>query len=392
MRLEDFVDARAVEALSRPMSEALGLPGVCYGEAFYEFERQSLFPRTWCPVAVASEIPNPGDVLPVNLAEWPLVLTRTEEGEVKAFYNVCRHRGMKLVARPCRNRQRMACPWHGWTYDLGGNLIATPNYGGPGKQDSGSLDRTRLGLKPVRLGLWHDYVFVNLDGRAPALEEHMRDCDQFLSTYPFQALQYGATWETVYEGNWKLSVEGGIEEYHIPWVHAQYVDGMVDYDTRFDLGRRCHIGIDITMTYRQTIDEPNSPQSVLPPLPGRTNEGPWSVYFVGLFPVGFMSLHRNHAVLGLYTPDGWNRTRVVLHHYYAGSVAVDPRYAEARRLWEDTLNLVFQQDADFVKTLHENTQKRDALSCETRFAPYWEPPVRHFQRLLVATLNGGSLK
>ena len=163
MRLEDFIDENALEALNAPLGEARGLPGCVYGEDFFELERRLLFPRSWCAVAVGAELPEPGDALPTSLAGWPLLLVRGRDGGIKAFHNICRHRGMRVVMEPCKGRNNISCPWHGWTYDLDGRLVGTPHLGGRGVHRVEAHDPDKLGLKPVRVGCWNDLVVVNID-------------------------------------------------------------------------------------------------------------------------------------------------------------------------------------------------------------------------------------
>ena len=95
-----------------PAGEALGLPGRAYGEDFYRLEQRELFPRLWCVAGFSSDIPESGDMMPVELAGWPLVLVRGEDGEVRAFHNICRHRAMRVVPAPCRGHSALVCPWH----------------------------------------------------------------------------------------------------------------------------------------------------------------------------------------------------------------------------------------------------------------------------------------
>ena len=130
MDLSSFVSESDLSALYRPTGEAWGLPGCIYGSEFFAFEQRHLFPRTWCAAGFASDIPDPGDVCPVVLAGWPLLLVRDENREVRAFHNVCRHRANRVVDAPGRQLKSLTCPWHGWTYAFDGTLVGTPRLGG----------------------------------------------------------------------------------------------------------------------------------------------------------------------------------------------------------------------------------------------------------------------
>ena len=156
-------------AIDRPTAEARGLPNAAYtSEAYLTFERDQLFAKTWSVVGLACDIPQAGDVKPVALLGIPLVMLRDRSGEVRVFHNVCSHRGLELVAEPCRVAGALRCPYHSWTYDLRGKLIATPGIGGAGQNSCPGFEKARHGLKAVRSAVWLDMVFVNLSeiGRA----------------------------------------------------------------------------------------------------------------------------------------------------------------------------------------------------------------------------------
>src|SRR5262245_44270395 len=126
--VEAILGQSTIEALKRPAGKAFGLPGAAFtSETFHALENERLFPRSWTAAGVASDIPNAGDALPVTVAGLPLVLVRDRDGQVRAFHNMCRHRGMRLVAEPCSGKSVLRCPWHSWTYALDGRLMATPN-------------------------------------------------------------------------------------------------------------------------------------------------------------------------------------------------------------------------------------------------------------------------
>src|SRR5262249_7145020 len=100
--LADFISDDDIAALERPLGQAIGLPGRVFSAEFFEVEQHCLFPRIWCPVAFASDIPDRGDALPVDLAGWPVLLVRAEDGEIRAFLNICRHRAMQVVTQPSK--------------------------------------------------------------------------------------------------------------------------------------------------------------------------------------------------------------------------------------------------------------------------------------------------
>ena len=155
--LADFIGDQEIAALERPLGEATGLPGRVFSAEFFELEQRCFFPRIWCPAGFASDIPDPGDALPVELAGWPILLVRGEDGEIRGFLNICRHRAMRVVTEPCKGRTSFTCPWHAWTYDLSGRLITTPKLGGDRLNQDPDFPTDGLALKPVRVGCWLEH-------------------------------------------------------------------------------------------------------------------------------------------------------------------------------------------------------------------------------------------
>ena len=152
-----------------------GLPAMAYTSAkFLKQERETLFAHYWVCVGLASDVPNPGDVYPTDLAGMPIVLVRGDrQGTLRAFHNICSHRGLELVNQPCNVQGNLRCPYHSWAYKLDGSLKSTPHFGGYYKDSYEGFDRQSKGLQSIRCDQWLDLVFVNLSGDAPPLEEYL---------------------------------------------------------------------------------------------------------------------------------------------------------------------------------------------------------------------------
>lgn len=161
-------------------------------------------------------------MIPIDLAGWPILGLgpQGKDGEVRAFHNVCRHRGIRLVSEPCR-RPLIRCPWHSWTYNLQGELTATPEIGGAGAHDADGIDRSTFGLKEIRVGRWPNLIFVNVDGSAPGFEDYIAPVTALLDGYDLEHLTHAMQVNEGYRGNWKLSKEGGLEHYHLTFAHPQ---------------------------------------------------------------------------------------------------------------------------------------------------------------------------
>ena len=207
----------------------LGTEPVSYedsiSEEFYEVERQAIFKRAWLNVGRVEQLPRKGSYITKELTvvNTSILVVRTANGEVKAFHNVCRHRGNKLVWNDmpleetngsCR---QFTCKYHGWRYDLDGALTFVQQEG-----EFFNLDKERYGLVPVHCEVWAGFIFVNF---APEPEQPLREflgpMVTDLEGYPFdkQTARFG--YSTTINANWKLYVDAFAEFYHAPVLHAK---------------------------------------------------------------------------------------------------------------------------------------------------------------------------
>jgi choline monooxygenase len=369
-------------ALSEPIGTATGLPGRFYGEEFYRIEQERLFPASWCAVAVGSMIPKPGDVLPIDVAGWPLLILRTKAGEIRAFHNICRHRGIRLVAE-AGNMPRISCPWHAWTYSLDGALLATPELGGAGVSQAEGFTKPDLGLKPIPVGQWLDLVFVNIDGLAGPFADYVAPIDALLGDYELGGLRHAARIVDAYDGNWKIAMEGGIEDYHLTVGHPQ-LDAHLYRNTTPCVHKPVYAGgyTDVAAATGAGDDE-RAWTARLPDLKTVDGTPLPRLYSLTLFPTATILITADHVMLGTLLPDGPVRTRVDLHLYYDGDAAEDPALADARQGTLDMWLGVLPQDKPFITAAQATIGVRDRAGVATRFSPYWEAGVRGFQQMVV---------
>ena len=390
LELSHFLREAEISALYRPTAEATGLPGRAYDSEFYRFEQHSLFPRSWCAVAFASDLPDPGDAVPVMLAGWPLMVVRGEDETLRAFHNVCRHRAMRVLEKPCKGRTTLSCPWHRWTYDLAGKLVATPRIGGEHQNTDPGFAPAADGLKPVRLGQYLDLIFVNIDGAAPPFHEHIAPLRKLLAEFDLSDLRLGARFSLRYPGNWKVSVEGALEEYHIPFGHPQHVRNVCGDRPGVVHAGRTYMGTFNARRYHDRLDAAASAglNEAIPPLPRRQSSDGERAYSLNIFPTCHMDLRGNRVNLGLFLPDGPERTDIVLGMYYRGAAATEPAHAALRSRAAAEMRQVFEQDIEFARHVHENAKVRDAAGIDTCFVPFWEGSVQRFQQAVVEVLRG----
>ena len=124
-----------LERVAAPVERANGLPNAHYIDpAVFDEEKAAVLHANWSGLAVAADVPEPGDAKPIDFIGMPLLLLRDKDGEVRVFQNICRHRGMILVREPRRIEGAIRCPYHSWCYSTKGDLVSTPHVGGAGPQ------------------------------------------------------------------------------------------------------------------------------------------------------------------------------------------------------------------------------------------------------------------
>ena len=384
MDVQSVLTSAARDAIARPTGEAAGLPNDAYTSAdFMQLERERLFARTWTCVGVASKLKGAGRVIPVSALGAPIIVLRDRDGAVRAFHNVCSHRGTLLVKRPRRVRDLLRCPYHGWCYDLDGSLRATPDIGGPGIDETEGFDRAAHGLKPVRCGVWADMIFVNLDGAAPPLEDDLAPLIERWAAYDFTLLRHGGksggSTSLALNANWKLAVENYCESYHLPVVHP----GLNRY-SRLDDHYHIMIGERFagqgTRAYRP-LPVGGATLTNFPNLSTRETEG---AEYVALYPNVLLGVQADHFYCVVLEPVAPDRTVEHVEIYYVGANATDESLAAAREATLERWRRVFVEDIGIVERLQQGRASPGfAGGC---FSPVMDPPSHHFHRWVVATL------
>jgi len=195
------------------------LPSRYYHDpAIYRQELQAVFHRSWCYVGHVSQLPNPGDYRVDSVADQCIFLLRAGDGQIRAFFNVCQHRGHELLQGSGARKKRIVCPYHAWTYGLDGALLQAPH-----TDHLRNFDATEFSLKPVRLANCAGLLFANLDPGAVDFEVEYPGLAQNFTDHLPAIDSFAAAVELDYEiaANWKIVVDNFSEGYHIPVAHRQ---------------------------------------------------------------------------------------------------------------------------------------------------------------------------
>ena len=359
----------------RPVDEARGLPNAHYVDpATHAREAARVFAACWSALGFASDVPEPGDARPVEFAGQPLLLLRDRAGVPRVFLNACRHRGMILVPEPTRLRGMIRCPYHSWVYDLDGCLKATPHVGGPGRNAHEAIDRALLGLVEVRSHVWHDVVFVNLDGAAPPFEEAQADLVARWSEFEQPSHPGGADsrFDLDVACNWKLAVENYCESYHLPWVHP----GLNSYsrlEDHYNIVAETHSG------QGTRVYDPSREDGAFADFAGLSSAWSAQAEYVALFPNVLLGVHRDHRFAIVLLPRGPERTVERVAISYASPDAAGDAIAAAARtrntaMWRE----VFEEDVFVVEGMQRT--RHGSLFDGGRFSPVMDAATHAFHR------------
>ena len=363
---------------STPLDRASALPGELYvSQEILELERSCIFASSWYCAGRADELPGKGDYKTFELGEQPVLLVRGKDGAIHAMANVCRHRMMRLVDGR-GNSSGFVCPYHAWTYDIGGQLVAAPHM-----ERSACFDIASTSLARLRCETYAGWIYVNLDETAPGIASQLGELDAITSRYRQEDYVTIFTEEQVWDANWKCIAENFMESYHLPVAHANTVGAHYSpKENEFD-----DRGAFDAFTYQLFTKSEGAPV-------GRAHkdnthlEGRWRNTSVmpTVFPTHMYVLAPDHLWYLALQEDGVGRTRMI----YGAAVAPERLAAEADRpgYIADTkafLDRVQREDRELVEGI-----QRGARSPLASAGPlsWLEREPHEFARYLAGRLCG----
>ncbi|MEM9497126.1 MAG: aromatic ring-hydroxylating dioxygenase subunit alpha [Pseudomonadota bacterium] len=360
-----------------PIEEASGLPNAAYwSNEWLALEQEHCFRRAWVFAGAEAELPEPGQMKPIEIGGAPLIILRDRERKIRGFHNVCRHRGAKLVTERCR-KSTLTCPYHAWSYALDGKLRTRPHFRGPGQVDKfndGGGDQ--LDLMEVRVETWNGCIFVNVSGDAEPLHTWLRPLLERTGNYDFTSIRWAGKLDFEVNANWKLVYENYMEGYHVFAVHPKLLK-FAPMNVRWSGEWDRHVFYNDYVF--PELDEGRG--EGLPHYPGLSEEnakrGLWFLCFphfaAEVFPDQF-------SVLVSY-PVAPDKTREELHVFLIGDAATSEEHRTAReatlKMWDD-LN---REDLGMLELLQQG--RLSPAYDGGRLSPHWEGPTHDFGRRVV---------
>src|ERR1700733_10910327 len=200
---EKLVSILALYNETAPLEEAHTIPAPWYLNAAIEtLEQRSVFGGNWQAIGRIDQVARAGDYFPGGFAGEPILAVRGADGQLRAFFNVCRHHAAAVATAPCGHAQMFRCPYHGWNYGLDGSLKGMPEFAGVC-----NFERSANGLVPVTVDVWENFVFVNLAANPVPLEDYLGDLVTRIAPLGLGQLHFHSRRDDTLNFNWKVYVD-----------------------------------------------------------------------------------------------------------------------------------------------------------------------------------------
>jgi Rieske 2Fe-2S family protein len=298
--------AEELAATRAPLESARTLPAAFYTSTeVFRLEQSGLFGRMWLCIGREADLPKPGDFFTHEIGGERILVVRGGDATVRAFFNVCRHRGSRIVDAPRgEGLERLRCPYHSWSYALDGRLAHAPRM-------PAGFAKEGFPLVTVRIGRFAGFLFLNLDEQAEPLESHLADLPD-LSRYRMGELRCGRRVEYEVAANWKFICENYSECYHCPGVHPQLfrISDHLEPGARVLETGACFNGG--AMGLRDGFSTMSmSGRSQLPQIPGLPAEDHRKVFYYLVYPNLLLSPHPDYVLTHTIWPLAPDRSRIV---------------------------------------------------------------------------------
>jgi len=387
--LSEVLDIKKIEAVNKPIEKAQGLPNECYtSEKYMMIERERVFQDKWTVIGIGSSVPNPGDALPYNLLGIPLIILRDKERKIRVFHNVCSHRGHKLLDKPCSLKNLLRCPYHSWSYDLEGKLVATPHIGGLNIHESEKFEKSKSNLKEVRSKIWMDIIFININNNEIEFDEYVRPLEdrwlKFISKDDQNSLIYSRDYgyfNLDVKSNWKFAIENYCESYHLPWIHPELnkVSNISDhYHIQGLLNRYAGQG-------SNKYEQPLKGNKSFANFSNWPKEFSKNSEYIALFPNVMIGLHIDHFYVFWLEPISVNETKEHLAMYYVGEESANGKEfenmrKENSRFWKGVMS-------EDIKAIEGMQEGRSSPSYNGgNFSPIMDNPTHQFHKWVAGNL------
>lgn len=311
---------------------------------FFELEKQHIWMKSWLFAAHIDELPEPGCFMLWEHTGEPVVLVHAEDGAINAFYNTCRHRGAPVVTEPTGKKIRLTCTYHGWSYNLQGDLVSIRD-----PEDFRDLDFSCRGLNQVRCERFGNLIFVNFDDNAPSLLEWLGPIADELAEFRFDTCRLVSRKTFDLQCNWKVAMEANTEVYHVKSIHPATVAPILDDRRNVNSFYRHGHGRMIAPNKIQIEERDNESRGGLPEIESVGEIARTCTQSYGLFPNWVSPLSHRAIPPLLFWPTSINTTRFEVWTM-CGDWGDGPMPEGIKNMWTS------EDDTELSQVLKEDTQ------------------------------------
>jgi Rieske 2Fe-2S family protein len=333
-------------------SGSMTVPGYYYtSEDILEAELESIFYDRWLCVGREEHVLNAGDYIVAKIGNENLIVLRDLDGELRAFYNLCRHRGT-VICTEAKGRYAdcIRCPYHGWAYDLKGRLIAAPFM-----DELSNFERADYPLHSVAVYCWEGFLFLNLASRPQSFATEFMSLRNRFQQWQLSNLRVARRIEYEVHSNWKIIVENYLECYHCPMIHHDFVRKIHYRSGKNDLSEGPVLGG--FMEFKEGIASlTQDGLRCAPPLGTIFGDDLSRVYFYSIFPNLTLSIHPDYVMSFNVLPVTCAKTKVIVEWLFAAEALQEGKCNPdaAVRFWDNANN----EDWKVCELLQEGVKSR----------------------------------
>jgi choline monooxygenase len=357
---------------SLPLAEARTIPAGWYTDPdTFALERRAVFNRSWHVIGRTEQVAAPGQFVTAQIALTPIVAIRNDAGELGAFINVCRHRAARVAIEPAGTATRLRCRYHGWTYDLRGQLRGTPEFDGVA-----NFRREDNGLIPLAASIWGPTVWARVARGDESLSDFLSPMPELLAPLALDQLQWVERREYDLACNWKVYVDNFLDGgYHVNTIHPGLA-GALDYSQyRTEVSGNTSVQI-----------SPLKPsEAVRDPAVGKVRTGGMAYYW-WVFPNFMLNAYGGIMDTNLVLPLGPDRCRVIFDFYFRNTEG-----DEARQFIADSIAVAEQVQHEDMAICEDVQRGLASGAFDTgRFSVRREAAGYHFHCLLARHLKNAD--
>ncbi len=376
------------------MNRTAVLPKSAYtSQEWYDREQKEIFGNTWQYAGLVEDLKEPGDSLTIQCGFQNILVVMGKDEQLRAFHNICRHRGTQLLRTEGKRQKAITCPYHDWTYNLNGQLVSVPDK----KKEFPDLELGTICLHRASVAVWRGVIWVHPKPNAEYITNWFAETDQYLGPHaPLRLIEYpGSDYEKVVNANWKIIVENYIDIYHLSHLHSNTLNMYDHRKAEFRFVRDHYMFWEpLAKTYRENLSDLMPYKGI-----GEMKDSHVGAYVPWLFPsLGLVETESSWSVFHI-EPISPEKTKIKIRTKLEKMSTME-YYRQSRRsekYWPKLMGVSTKYDSKEKGDVFSlwDFMEEDIFACEQQqislknplyevqyLAKHGEAPVRHFQSVI----------